>query len=174
MRKVTLLLCCYLLMVQPAFATDVLDISTALKTLLLMNDKPSGAIVVAVVFDPAAPASKADAAAIKNNIDNGAGVPSGLNITAKLVETSALGNLSGAKVALLASDLPAGSFSAVSAAANALGVLTVSTDLACVKSGKCVLGIVSKPRVEILYNAAAADAAHISFANTFLMLVEHI
>jgi hypothetical protein len=43
-----------------------------------------------------------------------------------------------------------------------------------VKSGKCVLGIISKPRVEILYNEAAAEAAHISFAATFLMLVQRI
>lgn len=50
----------------------------------------------------------------------------------------------------------------------------MSTDLGCVKANKCILGLVSKPSVDIYYSKSAADAAKITFSPAFTMLVKQI
>lgn len=138
-----------------------------------MNDRPSGTINVAIVYDSTGPESKADAESIKNKIDNGIGVPSGLKLTSKLISISELDKLADVKLVFLASGVPPAGFEPVSKASSS-GILTISTDLACVRTNKCVLGIESKPRVSIYYSPVAAESAHISFVSAFLMLVKQI
>jgi len=138
-----------------------------------MNNRPSGVLSVAVVYDPASSESKADAESIKSNIDSGVGVPSGLKMTSRLVSISGIDKLTDVRLAFLASGISPAGFDSVSKAASS-GMLTISTDIACVRTNKCVLGIVSKPRVAIYYSPAAAEAAHINFASAFLMLVKQI
>ena len=158
---------------SPAWATDAQDISIGLKALLLMSDRPSGTVNMAIVYDSANPESKTDAESIKHTIDNGNGVPGGLRLTSRLVSISGIDRLTDVKLAFLASGISPAGFDSISKAASS-GVLTVSTDTACVRTNKCVLGIESKPRVVIYYSPAAAEAAHISFVSAFLMLVKQI
>lgn len=173
-RKVVLSFFFSLLFIcSPAWATDAQDISIGLKALLMMNDRPSGIVNMAVVYDPAVPESKADAESIKNKIDNGVGVPGGLKLASRLVSISESDKLTDVKLAFLASEVSPVGFDAISKAASS-GILTVSTDTACVRSNKCVLGVEAKPRVAIYYSAAAAEAAHIHFVSAFLMLVKQI
>ncbi len=173
--KAVATVCVFLVFICPsAHATDQLDISTGLKTLLLMTNRVSGLIAVAVVFDPANPESRMDAENIRSAIDSGNGVPGGLKMTAELVGYTSFLKSTDAKVAFLAKAIPVSSFDTISATAQSSGILTISTDLDCVKSGKCVLGIMSKPRVEIYYSPAAAEAAHINFAPAFIMLAKQV
>lgn len=67
----------------------------------------------------------------------------------------------------------AGDAGAVQAATSA-GVMTVSTDLSCVQSGHCVMGVQSDPAVRILVNRAAAASASVSFSTAFSMMVEEL
>jgi len=154
---------------QEAKATDALDITVGLKTLPLLTNKIAGPAQTAIVYDAA---SKADADAIKAAIDGGLEGPGGVKLAAQLVAVSDLGKLSGAKIVILAAGIGKGSFDAIATAAS--GALTLSTDLDCVKANKCVLGIVSKPAVEIYFSKAAADAAHIGFAAAFAMLAKPV
>jgi len=168
-------ICVLLVLSSPiAFATDQIDLSVGLKTLFLMNNKISGTVAVAVVFDPVNAESKTDAETIKNNIDSGNGIPNGLTLSAHLVSIHDLEKSPGAKVIFLAKDLSAVNFDAVNRTATATGALTMSTDLECVKTNKCILGIVSRPRVTIYFSETAANASHIGFAPAFLMLVQQI
>jgi len=157
---------------QEAKATDQLDITVGLKTLPLLANKIASPAPVGIVFDPANGASKADADAIKAAIDGGLEGPGGVKLTGQMVAVSDLGKLSGAKIVILAAGVGKGSFDAIATASS--GALTLSTDLDCVKSNKCVLGIVSKPAVEIYFSKAAADAAHIGFAAAFAMLAKPV
>jgi hypothetical protein len=54
---------------RAAWATNYLDVSTALKTLLVVTDKMEPPIIVGIVYDGANSASQGDAAAIKSMID---------------------------------------------------------------------------------------------------------
>jgi len=156
-----------------ALATDQLDISVGLKTLPLLNNKLSGSAVMAVVYDPADAQSKAEADAIVSAVGAGIDAPGGVKVTATLVSTAELAKLSQAKLAFVTGGLK-GALDQVAAAAASNGVLTMSTDLDCVKANKCVLGIVSKPSVDIYYSKTAADNAKIGFAPAFAMLVKQV
>jgi len=158
----------------PAKATDQLDVSVGLKTFPLLTNKITGQATMAIVFDPANAASKSDADAVKAVLDAGIEAPGGAKLVAQLVPVADIAKASGAKVILLAAGTGKGAYDAVANSAAASGALSISTDLDCAKAGKCVLGIVSKPNVEIFYSKAAADAAHVGFAAAFTMLAKPI
>jgi hypothetical protein len=155
-------------------ATDQLDLKVGLKVLPLLTNKITGAATAAIVYDPANADSKAEADSIKAIIDGGIEAPGGIKLTSLLVGVGELGKLSGAKIAFLAQGISSANLDAVNKAASDAGVLTMSTDLDYVKANKCVLGVVSKPSVQIYYSKAAADAGKIGFAQAFTMLVTQI
>ena len=159
---------------EPAWATDQLDLSVALKTLPLLTDKIAGSVKMSIVYDPASLDSKHDAEMIKATIDGGFEAHGNIKLTADLVSTLELQNVANGKLAILAHGTPQADYNSINAATSSAGVLTVSTDLECVKANKCVLGVVSRPRVEIYYSSGAAESAHISFSPAFTMLVKQI
>jgi hypothetical protein len=154
-------------------ATDRADLSVGMKTLPLLTNKIEGSVTVAIVFDPASPVSRDDANNIKAIFDGGLEVPGDLKLNGLLVPVNELDKMGGTRIAVLAEGLGP-HYEAISAAASAGRILTMSTDLSCVQSNKCVLGMVSKPHVEIYYSKSAADAAKISFGQVFTMLVKQI
>lgn len=163
-----------LLSAHAALATDQQDLFVALKTLPLLTNKVTSPAVVAVIYDPANSVSKADAETIKSIFDEGLEAPGGVKLNARLTGVSELSTLAGAKIAFLAHGLPVTDYNAIGAAASAAGVLTICTDIDCVKSNKCVLGVVSRPHVEVYYSPVAAEAANVSFASAFTMLAKQV
>ncbi len=175
LRKATLA-CCAALLFAPSvsFATDALDISIGLKILLLMKERYSGPIPVAVIYNPAVPSSVSDAESIKKNIDQGTGIPEELKFSAYLVSLNHAEKLAGAKVAFMADNLSSDGISSVCDAAGKQGILTISSNINCVRANQCVVGIISKPRIEIYYSPLAAEASHLTFSSAFIMLVKPI
>jgi hypothetical protein len=160
-----------LALAMPAVATERLDIQVGTKALPLLTNKMSGDVPMAVVYDPANAESKTDAEGIKKVVDDGIDVPGGIKLSAMLVGVGELSKLSTAKIAFLTPGLSA-HFDAIGAAAAGAGVLTISTDVDCVKAGKCIIGVVTKPSVTIYFSKAASEAAKISFSQAFIMLVK--
>ena len=157
-----------------SFATDARDISIGVRVLLLMKDKYAGSVPVAIVYNPAVPSSLSDAENIKKSIETSAGIPEELKLNAYLVSIDHVEKLSGAKAAFLADNLSSDGVNSACNAAGREGILTISSNIDCVKANKCVIGIISKPRVEIYYSPVAAEASHISFSSAFIMLVKPI
>lgn len=164
---------CLAIMSTPAMATDAKDLAIGLKTLPLLENKITGTATTAIVYDPSNAASKADATAIQAAITANPSAPGGVTLAPVMVPVSDMSKLSSAKIAFVAEGAE-NSFGAIASAASAAGVLTISSDLDCVKGGKCVLGIVSSPDVTIYYSKTAGDAAKISFSPAFTMLVKQI
>jgi ABC-type uncharacterized transport system substrate-binding protein len=50
----------------------------------------------------------------------------------------------------------------------------VTTDLEQVRNGTCLMGIRSRPKVEIIVNRAAADASGVRFATVFRVMITEI
>ncbi len=144
-----------------------------MKTLPLLTNKITGTTTLAILFDPANAASKQEASGIKAILDGNFVGPDELKLNGMLVPVNDLSKITGSKLAILTDGLSA-HYDAISAAAISNGTLTMSTDLGCVQANKCVLGIVSKPHVEIYYSKAAAEAARITFGQVFTMLVKQI
>jgi hypothetical protein len=54
------------------------------------------------------------------------------------------------------------------------GIVTISTDLDCVRAGLCVMGVAAEPRVQVLVNRAASDAAAVEFMLAFRMMITEL
>lgn len=156
-----------------AFAMDKLDMAIGMKTLPLLNNKISGNIKIAILYDPDKAGSKKEAESIKAIIDGGLNLPGDLSADGTLVPTSHMEKLAGSKIIIVTSDLEA-YYNEINKYAGQYNILTMSTDLNCVYKNKCILGIVSKPRVEIYYSKPAADNAKISFGEAFSALIKTV
>lgn len=148
------------------------DVLVSSRALNFINPKPTGTVTAAIVFDGSNAASKADADALAGII--GGGLKAGkVTLTAKLVDVSNLGDLQGASIAFVAEGT-GGHHAAIASAVAGSGVLTASTDLACVNSGQCAVGVSTSPKVEIYVSKAAAGAAGVNFLPAFLMMVKEV
>ena len=165
---------CFFVFASPVLAlTDQADLAVGMKTLPLLTTKLSGAVSVAIVYDPANAGSKDEAMEIKGILDSGFTALGDIKLSGIMVPVGELTKVSGSKIAILTSGLQYW-YKTIGSAAATGGILTMSTDLGCVQANQCVLGIVSKPHVEIYYSKMAADNAKISFGQVFSMLVKQI
>lgn len=155
----------------PASATEQKDVVVGLKALPMLTNKITGDAAMAVVYDPGNAASKSDADGIKKIVDAGVDVPGGGKVSATLVGVGELSKLSGYKIAFITPGLSA-HYGAI--ASSSSGVLTITTDIDCVKAGKCTIGVVTSPDVTIYYSKAAGDAAKVDFSAAFAMLVKQL
>lgn len=144
-----------------------------MKTLPLLNDKITGTATLAIIYDPSNPSSKQEADKIKAILDDNFQAPEDLKLIGVMVPVNDLGKISESKVAVLTGGLSA-YYNAISDAVAGRSILTMSTDLDCVRAGKCILGIVSKPHVEIYYSRPAAESAKVTFGQVFALIVKEI
>lgn len=152
--------------------TSKKDVLVASRALNFITPKADGTVTAAIIYDPSDAASKADADALVATI--GDKLKAGkVSLSAKLVDIANLGDLGGARIAFIAKNT-ANHHGAIANALASSGVLAASTDLSCVESGKCALGVRTSPKVEIFVNKAAAGAAGIDFLPAFLMMVKEV
>ncbi|TNE66182.1 MAG: hypothetical protein EP335_04315 [Alphaproteobacteria bacterium] len=150
--------------------TTVLDVQVGAKAAAFVQPALEGDILTAIVFDPANPASKADADNIFAALGNGLKIKSG-TLKPKLVPVGELDKLSDVRVVFLAHGV-GGGMSAVAGAAASRGILTISNDMNCVNTDQCSVGVESKPKVSIVVSKSATAAAGLQFGAAFLMMVK--
>lgn len=174
-RCIIILLTALLCAFRPvdAMAMDKMELMIGMKTLPLLNNKMTGNIKIAIMFDPARADSEKEAEDVKAIIDSGLDLPGDLTAEGQLVPVTQLDKIEGTKIAVITSNLDA-YYNKISAVAGNYSILTMSTDLECVRQNKCILGIVSKPRVEIYYSRRAAENAKISFGQAFSALIKAV
>jgi hypothetical protein len=172
-RFMVILTLLYILIIIPlcACATEKIDILSGLNTLPLLINKINGDTTIAIVFDSTDSPSRADAFRIKAMIDAGMQVPGGGRLSAMMVSVNDLGKLSRAQIAFITPGLEA-HFTDISTATSAASILTITTDIECVRAAKCIVGISTKPSLTIYYSKPAADSAKIEFSQAFSMLVK--
>ncbi len=173
-RIVVLIWAAFIFVCSPAHATSSLDVTTGLKIFLLLKNEEPTRVTVAIAFNPVEQKSRADAEAIKNYIDNGSALSGSFSLTTKLVNAANTVELQGSQIVFLAEGIPPEGVEPICDAASKSGALTISTGIDCVKAHKCVLGIVTAPRTEVYYSEEAAQAAHLRFYESFLMLVKQL
>lgn len=146
------------------------DLQVAGRALTFLENGPTGRVTIGVVFDPAKPGSVAEKDAVMAAL--GGGYSAGtLTIVGAPMPVSALAGAGGVKALFVTSGV---NYAAVGAAAKAKKVITIGTDPACVKSGACVMGVATEPKVEITVNRSAADAVGAAFKAAFRMMINEI
>ncbi|WP_035693716.1 hypothetical protein [Azospirillum halopraeferens] len=149
------------------------DVQVAAKTFGFTVPPLTGTVTVAVVFDPGVPASQADADQLKTILGSGLAVGTATLVPVLVPVAQLDGGLDGANVAFLTGGLSA-HHERIFAATKAKKLLSVSADTSCVQSARCVMGVKSEPKVEILVNKAAAEASSVSFAPAFRMMISEL
>ncbi|WP_417451001.1 hypothetical protein [Kordiimonas sp.] len=148
------------------------DVLVASRALNFISPKPSGEITAAIIYDASNAASKADAEGLAAII--GGGMKAGkVTLVGKLVDVNDMAAMKGSAIAFVAEGTAA-HHSAIAAAVSGAGILTASTDLSCVRSAQCALGVSTDPKVEIFVNKSAASAAGVEFLPAFLMMVKEV
>jgi hypothetical protein len=129
-----------------------------------VDGMPRGAVPVAVVDGPNADAVVAAM---------GAGVAGGgVTLVPRKIPVSGLA-ASGVRVIIVPEGQGAQQ-AAIAAAARGMHAVTMSTDMTCVNSGNCVVGVSAEPRVEIVVSRAASTAAGVAFAQAFRVMIREV
>ena len=137
------------------------------------TEKPAtGDVVIGIVYAPGNPQSAKEADDLKAML--GAGLKAG-NVTLKPVMIK-IDELAGAGdvAAFLLTEGVGADGAKLGAAAKSKKKPCVTTDIAQVQSGACVMGIKSEPKVEIIVNKAAAADSGVSFAASFRMMITEL
>jgi hypothetical protein len=139
------------------------------RTLGYVGDGASGTAVLGIVFAPADHASQQEAESVRAVIGDGL-VTGRIRLQARLVPVGQLAGATGLGALYLTSGL-AESTDAIFGAARRLQVPTISASLTCVEAGRCIVGFLSEPTVQILLNEGAAEHIGVHFLQAFRMLV---
>ena len=167
-----LLLCALLGALSPACAgVTHNDLVIAARALSFLENPPTGDVRVGIVYASGDPRSIAEAASLHDILRGG--LRAG-NLVLRPVMVR-IDEVERAKVDLLFLTHGVGKAAArVAAVSDAKRIPCVTTDIAQVKRGTCVVGVRSEPRVEILVNRAAAGASGTTFSTAFRMLITEI
>jgi hypothetical protein len=155
----------------PACAWGALNLPVASRVVGFTQPAPTGIVNAGIVFEPGNAASEAEAAAIEQQVGGGLATGRG-TIRVRRVPASALNGLAGLRVAFVTSGVRDQQQLAEAAARGS--ILTITSDLACVQAGRCVVGITGGAQPKITVSRAAARATSVRFGSAFLMLVKEI
>jgi len=152
------------------WAEGAREIQVAGRTLGFLQNAPTGRVVMGIVYDPSKPGSVAEKDEIITAI--GAGMNAGsATVVGRPIDASAVSSAGDVYALYLTHGV---NYSAVSAAAKAKKILTISADMACVTSGACVMGVEADPKVGITVNQAAAASIGATFKAAFKMMIKEI
>ena len=157
--------------VAPA-TSAVLNVPVAARVISFVQPTPAGLVPVAIVYQPGNEASEAEAVAMERSLLRGITIGRA-TLKTRRVPVSNLSQMNGARAAFLTSGLRAYQ-DEVAAAAVAQSVLTITSDTGCVVASRCVVGISSDSKTQIIVSKAAARRSGIRFGSAFLMLVKEI
>lgn len=161
-----------LLTAQPAFAqVTTQDLQVAGRALSFLEKPLTGEISVGIVYARDDPQSAQEAASVQKLL--GGGLKIGNSTLKPLLVTVSDAVRADVDLYFLTPGLGADA-SALAQASKAKHVPCITTDIAQVRSGRCALGVRSRPKVEIVVNRAAAAGSGMSFSTVFRMMITEL
>ncbi|ESQ75765.1 hypothetical protein [Asticcacaulis sp. AC402] len=153
-----------------AHADGAREIQVAGRTLTFLDGGPTGKVTFAIVYDASKPASVAEKDEVMAALGSGMAAGSA-TIVGKPVEAGAIGSAGDVGAYYITRGV---NFTAVGSAAKSKKILSIGSDMACVKAGACVMGVAATPKVEIVVNSATAAAVGAKFKAAFKMMIKEI
>lgn len=147
------------------------DMLVAGRAIGFINNLPPGAVRIGIVYDPGIAQSSQQAAELSALMRNGLRIGS-LTLVPVMVS---IGNFDGNGVALYFLTEGVGAAAAkVGRASRDRKISCVTFDLNQVRNGTCVIGVQSRPRIEVIVNRAAAQASGTILSAVFRMMITEI
>lgn len=148
------------------------ELRTALQSLGFLSSLQNRAsVVIGVVYNGADPASKGQALRTASELGKMAG-PGSATVSASIIAVRELEQSSQRFDALYLMALSADSSHPVINYIKQQGVVTVSSDPACLEFQTCVLLVQSRASVSVVLDTALAKAVGARFSTVFTMLVK--
>ncbi len=147
------------------------NVTVAARALGFIEPKLSGSVRAVVFYNKGNSASLAEARSIRTALSKKKVKGASFSVTlASAANTSAA---SGSKVVFLTRGLKS-RHKAIFSAASSARAITISSDLSCVRTNMCVVGVKSSPKTEILVSRSARQKTRVRFSSAFLMLVKEV
>ncbi len=166
--RLTFVLACLLVPVWGG-ATTLKDVKIGIHVIDFVTNAPSGRSGIGIVYDARVKESLEDAQLILESLSS----PS-LHLAAglkpALVDVRDLDEASSLRAAIVA-DRMKPHYDTLAEFGRRTRTLVLSSDLDCVRAGKCTVGIASNPRVEVIVSSQQAQASGIQFSEAFRMMV---
>jgi hypothetical protein len=152
-----------------AGATSPKDLKIGIHVIDFVTNAPSGRTGFGIIYDSRSRESLEDAQAIMDSLSAPAlKLPDGLKpVLIDIKDLDQAGNL---RVLVVADHMKA-YYDQLADYGRRTHTLALSSDLDCVRSGRCTVGIVSGPRVEVIVSTRQAQASGIQFSEAFRMMV---
>jgi len=151
------------------FATTLKEVQIGVRVVDFLADPPPPGSFLAVIFDSHNKESQDDARNIMTWLSPGS-VGGKTSLLPVMVDVHNLDEVQGVRVAFVASATETG-YVAILEFARKHAVVTISSELSCVRAGICTVGIASTPRVEVLVNRHVSETSGVTFTEAFRMLV---
>lgn len=148
------------------------DVQVAARALSFVSNPLSGAVRVGIVYAAGNPKSVQQAQSLRRMLGNGLKVGN-LELRPVLVKST---DVAAADVDLFFLT----EFMTVNETPRKLGhraqqsILCVTTDIAQVRRGACVMGVRSRPKVEVFVNRPSATENSISFSTVFRVMITEL
>lgn len=148
------------------------DVQVAARALSFVSNPLKGAVRVGIVYAAGNPRSVEQAQDLRGMLGNGLKVGH-LELRPVLVKST---DVAGADVDLFFLT----EFMTANETPNLLGdrarrpILCVTTDIAQVRNGACVMGVRSRPKVEVFVNRTSAAANDIHFSTVFRVMITEL
>jgi hypothetical protein len=147
------------------------DLQIAARALSFMEMPLAGRVRAGIVYSSGDPRSVRQADALQRMLGQGLQIG---NVELRPVRIE-IGEVARADVDIfLLTDYTGAAGAQMAAVSAAKMAPCITTDLAQVRDGACVMGIRSTPKVEIMVNRAAATNTGIKFAGVFRMLITEL
>lgn len=148
------------------------DVQVAARALGFVSDPLSGPVRVGIVYAAGNPRSVRQAQSLRNMLSEGLRVGT-LELWPVLVESADVARAD-VQLFFLTEHLAAHETPKLLGENMPRRILCITTDLAQVRSGACVMGVQSTPKVEVYLNRAAAQANDIAFSTAFRVLITEL
>jgi len=158
-----------LLLSDAGHATTLNELKVGVRVFDFLKSAPHGRTPLAIIYDGRNRASVDDARAILEWVNSGVRSIKA-ELIPSLVDVHHLDEAIGYRIAVVAGGTEAHDDLIRDYALKNL-VLTVSSDLSCMRSGSCAVGIASTPRVEVVINRAVALSCGVEFSEAFRLMV---
>lgn len=152
-----------------AGATSPKDLKIGIHVIDFVTNVPPGRVGLGIVYDSRIRESHEDAEAILEALSApGQHLAAGLKPV--LIDIRDLDDATDLRALIVADHMKA-SYDQLADYGRRRHTLVLSSDLDCVRAGKCTVGIASTPRVEVIVSTQQAQASGIQFSEAFRMMV---